>query len=240
MRRIYQSVLRPTDELTIVRTIRNIELCLGLRPFLLVLPSGRDAQPRMQCSPVGLAFMIGHTALYLSATVLLLILDPQISIAITDDRLARYEAYVVTGLSMVHSMVIFVHLFWGRNRHVTVAELDRSIREHWRAIGVDTDRIVRRTGRVVLVGFAFAMLVVATRLAHGAVYLRSTVQASNRRYVWLFNATMTMPVVHMEVAFVQFCVQVLSQRIRMEELNRVMRTLAEWERTEAQLSQGRT
>lgn len=239
LRRIYRSLLYPTDELTIASTIRHIELCLGLRPYRLVLPSGRDAKPQLQYSPVGLAFMFGHTVLYVSGLLSLIILDPQVIVAISVDRLARFEAYVVAGLGIVHALVIFAQLYWGRERAVTVAELDHRLREHWRSIGVDTGRMVRRTGRVTLAGIAFALLVVVTSLAHGAVFLRSTVRTSNQRYVWLFNTAMVMPVVHMEMAFVQFCVQVLSQRIRMDELNGVMRTLAEWERAEAQRSVGR-
>lgn len=233
LRSFAQTVLNPLDEDTIARNIRLFEMYMGLRPFRLVYPPDADAEPRLHWSRVGCVCLVGHATMLMLSLVAVLVLNPVNAMSISNDPLARSECNITAWLRVLNTLLIFWQIFWRRDSELVAARLQRSVQEHLRSVGVDVRPMCRRAARVSLAGLTFVVVSVVTIYVHSVIFLWRTVAEADRPYLPLFSIATAMTSLYIQLVFVQFCMMVSFQRIRVEEMNRLMVAVFEWERAAA-------
>lgn len=234
LRNAYQTVVNPPDERTVHRNIYLFELYMGLRPFELIYPPDDEARPRLQLSRRGFACMCVHITILLISFATYLILDPKNIMGISDDLLATKGNEFSGAVHLLSTVLIYWTIFWHRNSQLVTARLERRFNEHLHSIGVDLRPLCRRTARVALTGQAVVWSSLVSLYVHCAIYLQLTIEPQDEPYVLLIFIAMAMPMLYIQLVYVQFGLAVTFQRVRMEEVvNRVMEAVFEWERAEA-------
>lgn len=236
-RKTILGILCPPDDeqLATHEYIRRFEICMGLRPFRLVYPPHTRQPPRLIISRIGVAMLVAHSLLFvLSASTVLTRDALDGALAISDDSLALTESTIVAWLRVANAVAIFEQIVFRRDHEVLLAPLKRRVLAHLRAIGIDMRRMGRRTGAVLVMSFVFVACGLTTMYAHGFVYLQRTLPQSEQCFLFLYSVATVMPSLYIELVFVQFCMTVAFQRIRIDEVNEVLSALCEYENDAAE------